>query len=80
MKTSCAFFLQSSNDTFPTAMHVAVAMEIENLLIPNLSSLCNTLHTKALEFKDIVKIGRTHLQVSCPVLCTVEPPFKAFLF
>ncbi|XP_070180672.1 probable fumarate hydratase, mitochondrial isoform X2 [Littorina saxatilis] len=58
---------QSSNDTFPTAMHVAVAMEIENLLIPNLSSLCNTLHTKALEFKDIVKIGRTHLQDAVPL-------------
>ncbi|KAK7492275.1 hypothetical protein BaRGS_00016372, partial [Batillaria attramentaria] len=58
---------QSSNDTFPTAMHIAVAQEIENLLKPNLNALCNTLKIKVQEFEDIVKIGRTHLQDAVPL-------------
>ena len=54
---------QSSNDTFPTAMHVAVAMEIRDRLFPGLEMLHTALKEKAEEFKDIVKIGRTHTQV-----------------
>ena len=57
---------QSSNDTFPTAMHVAVAMEIQRCLIPGLKELHTSLSEKMTEFKDIVKIGRTHTQVSPP--------------
>lgn len=55
---------QSSNDTFPTAMHVAVAMEINSLLLPNLQLLHEALNLKVSEFKDIIKIGRTHTQVT----------------
>ncbi len=55
---------QSSNDTFPTAMHVAVAMEIHRCLIPGIKELHASLSEKMTEFKDIVKIGRTHTQVS----------------
>ena len=55
---------QSSNDTFPTAMHIAVAREIDSCLIPGLSALRKALAVKLEQFKDIVKIGRTHLMVS----------------
>lgn len=54
---------QSSNDTFPTAMHIAVALEINNLLLPSLKHLHNELDKKAKEFSGIIKIGRTHTQV-----------------
>ena len=54
---------QSSNDTFPTAMHVAVAMEINRCLLPGLKELLNSLAEKRDQFKDIIKIGRTHTQV-----------------
>lgn len=54
---------QSSNDTFPTAMHIAVAMEINNLLLPSLKHLHCELDKKAKEFSGIIKIGRTHTQV-----------------
>ncbi|KIK60394.1 hypothetical protein GYMLUDRAFT_244393 [Collybiopsis luxurians FD-317 M1] len=54
---------QSSNDTFPTAMHVAAVMEINQSLIPALSGLRDALDEKAKAFDHIVKIGRTHLQV-----------------
>ncbi len=53
---------QSSNDTFPTAMHIAVAMEINQRLLPGLRTLHAAMHQKSEEFKDIVKIGRTHTQ------------------
>ena len=55
---------QSSNDTFPTAMHIAVAMEINERLLPGLQLLHDALEAKVEKFKDIVKIGRTHTQVS----------------
>ena len=55
---------QSSNDTFPTAMHVAVATEIKTRLLPGLTVLHEALCAKSEEFKDVVKIGRTHTQVS----------------
>lgn len=58
---------QSSNDTFPTAMHIAAAEETVNNLIPALKVLHKTLSEKAEVFKDIVKIGRTHLQDATPL-------------
>lgn len=58
---------QSSNDTFPTAMHVAAAMQIEQHLLPALKALRGTLAAKSAEFWDIVKIGRTHLQDATPL-------------
>ncbi|KAM3702139.1 hypothetical protein ACJW31_04G004000 [Castanea mollissima] len=58
---------QSSNDTFPTVMHIAAAMEINSRLIPNLKHLHTSLNSKSVEFKDIVKIGRTHTQDATPL-------------
>jgi fumarate hydratase class II len=58
---------QSSNDTFPTAMHIAVAERIHNRLIPMLEKLQKALEAKAIEFKPIVKIGRTHLMDATPL-------------
>ncbi|XP_027365518.1 fumarate hydratase 1, mitochondrial [Abrus precatorius] len=58
---------QSSNDTFPTVMHIAAAMEINSRLIPSLKTLHATLNSKSIEFKDIVKIGRTHTQDATPL-------------
>jgi len=58
---------QSSNDTFPTAMHIAAAEEVVHELVPAVRELRNTLAAKAEEFADIVKIGRTHLQDAVPL-------------
>ena len=58
---------QSSNDVFPTAMHVAAADAIENQLIPALETLATTFEGKAEAFDDIIKIGRTHLQDATPL-------------
>jgi|TARA_R100000501_G_scaffold16352_1_gene29714 fumarate hydratase class II len=58
---------QSSNDTFPTAMHIAAGREVNSLLIPALEHLRGALEEKAEEFADIVKIGRTHMQDATPV-------------
>ncbi|MGJ8562043.1 MAG: class II fumarate hydratase [Alphaproteobacteria bacterium] len=58
---------QSSNDTFPTAMHIAAAEEIHHSLLPALQTLRNALNDKSQEFKDIIKIGRTHTQDATPV-------------
>ena len=58
---------QSSNDTFPTAMHIAAAEEIHHRLIPALQTLRNALNDKAEAFADIIKIGRTHTQDATPV-------------
>src|SRR6266404_5751034 len=58
---------QSSNDTFPTAMHVAAVQEIVGRLIPSVEGLPNVLDDKARAFADIVKIGRTHLQDATPL-------------
>lgn len=58
---------QSSNDTFPTAMHIACAEEIHHRLIPALQTLRNALNDKAHAWKDIIKIGRTHTQDATPV-------------
>jgi len=58
---------QSSNDTFPTAMHVAAALQVEHQLLPALKTLRATLAAKSAAFYDIVKIGRTHLQDATPL-------------
>ena len=58
---------QSSNDTFPTAMHIAAAEEIYRRLIPMVTLLRDSLKKKADEFKDIIKIGRTHLMDAVPL-------------
>ena len=58
---------QSSNDVFPTAMHVAAVQAIAERLLPALALLRATLHAKAQAFDDIVKIGRTHLQDATPL-------------
>ena len=58
---------QSSNDTFPTAMHVAIAMVARDTLLPGLRKLHSALATKSEEFKDIIKIGRTHTQDATPL-------------
>ncbi|WP_298935640.1 class II fumarate hydratase [uncultured Ruegeria sp.] len=58
---------QSSNDTFPTAMHIATAMSVRDVLLPGLEKLASGLEQKADEFKDIIKIGRTHTQDATPL-------------
>ena len=58
---------QSTNDVFPTAMHISVALETTHKLLPNLKILENSLRKKSIEFKKIVKIGRTHLQDATPL-------------
>jgi len=58
---------QSSNDTFPTAMHIAAVMQVEGLLLPRVKHLRDTLAKKSEQFMDIVKIGRTHLQDATPI-------------
>jgi fumarate hydratase, class II len=58
---------QSSNDTFPTAMHIAALLEIKGKLLPALGALHRALAEKATAFADIVKIGRTHLQDAVPI-------------
>jgi fumarate hydratase class II len=58
---------QSSNDTFPTAMHVAAALEIRDRLVPALERLHKALDEKARSFADLVKIGRTHMQDATPL-------------
>lgn len=58
---------QSSNDTFPTAMHIAAALEINEILIPGLTELHSALKQKSNAWKDIIKIGRTHTQDAVPL-------------
>ena len=58
---------QSTNDVFPTAMHIAVVLETKNKLLPSLILLNNELKKKATKFKSIVKVGRTHLQDATPL-------------
>jgi len=68
---------QSSNDTFPTAMHIAAAEEIVHMLVPALQQLHNALNDKAQAFKDIIKIGRTHTQDATPL--TLGQEFSGYV-
>ncbi|MBX3021848.1 MAG: class II fumarate hydratase [Bdellovibrionales bacterium] len=68
---------QSSNDTFPTAMHIAVAERVHHYLIPQLQKLANALKSKQKEFQDIVKIGRTHLMDATPL--TLGQEFSGYV-
>ena len=68
---------QSSNDTFPTAMHIAAVTEICDNLIPSLKYLRDHLNKKAKEFSKIIKIGRTHLQDATPL--TLGQEFSAYV-
>jgi fumarate hydratase class II len=68
---------QSSNDTFPTAMHIAAAQAIVERLLPNVGALRDALANRADEFADIVKIGRTHLQDAVPL--TLGQEFSGYV-
>ncbi|MDE2759951.1 MAG: class II fumarate hydratase [Paracoccaceae bacterium] len=68
---------QSSNDTFPTAMHVATALLVNTELLPSLDLLNNALKKKCSEFEDIIKIGRTHTQDATPL--TLAQEFSGYL-
>jgi len=67
---------QSSNDTFPAAMHIAAAERVKNALIPAIRTVQKAIEAKAKEFSDIVKIGRTHLQDAVPL--TVGQEFSGW--
>lgn len=68
---------QSSNDTFPTGMHIAVYKKIIEVTIPGVEQLRDTLQTKAEAFKDVVKIGRTHLMDATPL--TLGQEFSGYV-
>ncbi|MDA0709493.1 MAG: class II fumarate hydratase [bacterium] len=68
---------QSSNDTFPTGMHIAAAEEINRRLLPMISQLRDTLASKAKAFHGIIKIGRTHLMDATPI--TLEQEFSGYV-
>ena len=68
---------QSSNDTFPTAMHIAAATQVDSKLIPAVQRLRDALDLKRIEFQDIVKIGRTHLQDATPL--TLGQEFSGYV-
>ncbi|HEX4163331.1 MAG TPA: class II fumarate hydratase, partial [Acidimicrobiales bacterium] len=68
---------QSSNDTFPTAMHIAAAEEIVHRLIPSVTKLRDALHEKEVAFADITKIGRTHLMDAVPL--TLGQEFSGYV-
>lgn len=68
---------QSSNDTFPTAMHIAASEMIEHQLIPAIKMLRDALYEKQIEFKDIIKVGRTHLQDAVPL--TLGQEFSGYV-
>ncbi len=68
---------QSSNDTFPTAMHIAVALELQQSLLPALYGLRDAMADKMEAFKDIIKIGRTHLQDATPL--TLGQEFSGYV-
>ncbi|CAI2366983.1 unnamed protein product [Moneuplotes crassus] len=68
---------QSSNDTFPTVMHIAAAMEVSQNLIPKVQKLKDALHEKSKEFAEIIKIGRTHTQDATPL--TLGQEFSGYV-
>ena len=67
---------QSSNDTIPTAMHIATVLAIHRMLLPSIKKIKNTLKKKSSQFKGIIKIGRTHTQDATPIKLSNE--FLAF--
>jgi fumarate hydratase class II len=68
---------QSSNDAFPTAMHIAAVEQVQHQLLPALEHLCAGLQAKAGAFKDVIKIGRTHLQDATPL--TLGQEFSGYV-
>ncbi|KJU86797.1 fumarate hydratase, mitochondrial [Candidatus Magnetobacterium bavaricum] len=68
---------QSSNDVFPTAMHIAAAIELETRLLPTIQQLRDALNEKAQEFRDIIKLGRTHLMDAVPL--TLGQEFSGYV-
>ncbi len=68
---------QSSNDTFPTAMHIAATEEIVHRLLPSVAALCDALYDKEVEFAGITKIGRTHLMDAVPL--TLGQEFSGYV-
>ncbi|WP_417291111.1 class II fumarate hydratase [Corallibacter sp.] len=68
---------QSSNDTFPTGMHIAIYKKVVETTIPGVINLRNTLHEKSIAFKDVVKIGRTHLMDATPL--TLGQEFSGYV-
>ena len=68
---------QSSNDTFPTAMHIAAAIEIKDRLLPTIAVLRDTFKQKQQDFNDVVKIGRTHLMDATPL--TLGQEFSGYV-
>ncbi|KAF6066921.1 fumarate hydratase, class II [Candida albicans] len=68
---------QSSNDTFPTVMHIAAVSEVEQQLLPKLTALRDAFEAKSKEFSDIIKIGRTHLQDATPL--TLGQEFSGYV-
>jgi fumarate hydratase class II len=70
-------FAQSSNDVFPTAMHIAAAIQIHKCLIPSLKHLKGTMLKKMEQFKDCIKIGRTHLMDAVPI--SLEQEFSGYI-
>ncbi|MBT8245683.1 class II fumarate hydratase [Winogradskyella sp.] len=68
---------QSSNDTFPTGMHIAAYKKVVETTIPGIIQLRNTLHKKSIEFKEVVKIGRTHLMDATPL--TLGQEFSGYV-
>ena len=69
---------QSSNDTFPTVMHIAAVQEVNERLLPNLKKLTKGLKAKQDEFQDIIKIGRTHTQDATPL--TLGQEFSGYVY
>lgn len=68
---------QSSNDTFPTVMHITAVLEIEENLLPAIQHLIGSLKEKSKKFQGIIKIGRTHLQDATPI--TLEQEFSGYI-
>lgn len=68
---------QSSNDTYPTAMHIATMIDLHNYLLPKLTKLELKMEDKVIEFNDIIKIGRTHTQDATPL--TLGQEFSGYL-
>jgi fumarate hydratase class II len=67
---------QSSNDSFPTAMHITTAVSVQQQLLPSLQHMLQALDSKSKEFTDMIKVGRTHLQDATPV--TLGQEFSAY--